>query len=182
MPSNAATSDRSGNLFLDRATAVACPIKPIISLTNDDGGGVQLAAELGELSIAAIEQGTGLTVGCVVLIDQGCELRNLILQWRVVGPCRRRPSPRWMEITTLLLAQLGENLWVISIDCVAGYPGQSAELRDRFALGGVSLVPFENPERFGKACGGSRRSIWMNCMHISLSWEYQGSSRSWRLS
>jgi hypothetical protein len=57
---------------LSMYTRLTCPIKPILSaVANENRGAVQLAAELGELSIAAIKQGAGLTVGGVVVIDQG---------------------------------------------------------------------------------------------------------------
>ena len=106
-----------------------CPVKPILlSAANKYRRAVQFASELGELPITAIKLGAGLAVGDVVVIDQGCQLRNLILKCRLIGPAGgRRPLSRRTKGAPLLPAQLGNNFWVISIDRVAGYPCQSTE-------------------------------------------------------
>lgn len=83
-------------------------------MANEYGRAVQLAPQLSKLSIAAIKQSTGLTVRCIVMIDQGCQLRNLALKRRIIGrygACC--PFARRTKVTSLLLTQLGENLRVI---------------------------------------------------------------------
>jgi hypothetical protein len=138
------------------------------STANDDRGDVQFASEFSELSIATIEQRSGLSICGVIMIDQSGQFRQLILQLRLIwAPRGHRPLAERMWRAAFLPAQLGENPRMISIHGVTRDASQSTEFRNRCTLmsGIAALSSFEEVERLGESGAGCGRSIWMNCGH-----------------